>query len=78
MDAAPFRRIMHPTTKQKMLHEWHLTRLKGSVANMVPGTSAQLQGFSGVHVLMGQGCLGSKRGTKTVFGRWSEYCGKRN
>ena len=49
-----------------------LTRLKGSASYiLVSDTTAFLQGSSGVHVLTGQGCFGSKRGTNTIFGRWS-------
>ena len=40
-----------------------LTGLKGSGANiLVPDTTAHLQGSSGVHALMVQGCFGSKGG----------------
>ncbi|KAK3513688.1 hypothetical protein QTP70_028775 [Hemibagrus guttatus] len=39
-----------------------LKGLKGSSANiLVPDTTAHLQGSSGVHASMGQGCFGSKR-----------------
>lgn len=48
------------------------TGLKGSAANiLVPDTTAQLQGSSGVHDSMGQGCFGSKIGTNTILARWS-------
>ncbi|KAK3543232.1 hypothetical protein QTP70_014109 [Hemibagrus guttatus] len=49
-----------------------LTGLKGSAANiLVPDTTAHLQGSSGVHASMGQGCSGSKRRTNTILVRWS-------
>ncbi|KAK3511175.1 hypothetical protein QTP70_032220, partial [Hemibagrus guttatus] len=41
----------------------NLQDLKGSAANiLVPDNTAYLQGSSGVHALMDQGCFGSKRG----------------
>ena len=38
---------------------------------VVPDTPTHLQGSSGVHASMGQGCFGSKRGTNTILGRWT-------
>ena len=50
-----------------------LTGHKGSAANiLVPDTTAHLQGSSGIHSSVGQGCFGSKRGTNTILGRWSQ------
>ena len=54
--------------------EWHASKgpmPKGSGVNvLVPDTTVHLQGCSGVHASMGQGCSGNKRGTKTILGRW--------
>lgn len=49
-------------------------QVKRSAANiLVPDPTAHLQRSSGVHASTGQGCFGSKRGTDTIFGRWSQW-----
>ncbi|KAK3536019.1 hypothetical protein QTP70_025289, partial [Hemibagrus guttatus] len=54
-----------------------LTRLEGSAANiLVSDPTAHVQGSSGVHASMGQGCFGSKNGTDTILGRFSKSSGQ--
>lgn len=52
----------------------HLTRMKGSVANiLVPDTIAHHQRCGGVHGSIGLACFGSKRGDQHIIKSISNY-----